>query len=169
MTPLIRSQVGKYKNSGLPYKALELEGKKLASHALDTYDPNKGTQINTHVTNYLQKLSRFTNTYQNVGHIPEPRALMLGRYETIFSNLEEEKGREPTIQELADAMHVPPAEITRLQSERRADLHMELPAADLEDGGFTYYIMPDEEDPQLRGAVEFVWFDSDPINKKIME
>jgi len=94
---------------------------------------------------------------------------MLGRYETIFSNLEEEKGREPTIQELADAMQVPPAEITRLQSERRADLHMELPAADLEDGGFTYYIMPDEEDPQLREAVEFVWFDNDPINKKIME
>lgn len=47
LTPLIRSQTNKYKNSGLPYPALELEGRKLAASALDTYDPKQGAQLNT--------------------------------------------------------------------------------------------------------------------------
>lgn len=169
LTPLIRSQASKFKNSGLPYSAIELEGKRLASQAIDTFDPKMGVQLNTHVTNYLKKLSRFTTTYQNVGHIPEPRALMLGKYETMFANLAAEKGREPTLTELADAMQVPPIEIDRLQSERRADLHMELASADPEEGGFSYYVAPNSEDPKLREALEFVYFDSDPINKKILE
>lgn len=169
LTPLIRSQVGKYTNSGLPYQALELEGKRLTSEAIETYDPSYDTQLNTHVTNYLRKLSRFTNQYQNVGHIPEPRALMLGRYQVVFSNLEEEKGREPTVAELADALQVPQVEIERLQSEQRNDLSIELPGADDEAGGFYTYVMPDIEDPMAREAVEFVYFDAEPVDKKILE
>lgn len=169
MTPLIRSQVKKYTNSGLPYEALELEGKRLASEAIEGYDPSFGVQLNTYATNHLRKLSRFTNQYQNVGQIPEPRALMLGKYETIYSNLESEKGREPTISELSDSMQVPQREIERLQSERRNDLHMELPASDSSEGGFSFYIMPDIEDPKVREAVEFVYFDAEPVSKKIME
>lgn len=169
LTPLIRSQVGKYKNSGLPYNALELEGKRLTAQAIDTYDESRGTQLNTHVTTYLQKLSRFTNTYQNVGHIPEPRALMLGKYETIFSNLHENKGREPNIMELSDAMQISPKEVERIQLERRNDLHMELPGADEDAGGFSYYVAPEVEDPILREALEFVYFDASPVDKKILE
>ena len=169
LTPLIRSQANKYKNSGIPYQALELEGKLLASDAIDNYDPSKGTQLNTYVTTHLRKLSRFTNQYQNVGHLPEPRALMVGKYNTIYSNLQEEKGREPTIEELSDSMQVPPAEIDRLQTELRSDLSMELPAADSDEGGFHTYILPDIEDPKTREAVQFVYFDSDPVDKKILE
>lgn len=169
LTPLIRSQVGKYQNSGLPYAALELEGKKLTSKAIDTYDPSRGTQLNTHVTTYLKKLSRFTNTYQNVGHIPEPRALMIGKYNTIFENLQAEKGREPTVAELSDAMHVSQAEIERLQLEQRGDLHMELASADSEEAGFSYYISPTTTDPRTKEALQFVYFDASPVDKKILE
>lgn len=169
LTPLIRGQVKKYTNSGLPYEALELEGKRLVGEAIEGYDPSFNVQLNTYATNHLRKLSRYTNQYQNVGQIPEPRALMIGKYETIFSNLESEKGREPTVAELSDAMQVSQREIERLQSERRNDLHMELPASDSSEGGFSYYIMPDIEDPKVREAVEFVYFDSSPVNKKIME
>jgi len=169
LTPLIRSQVGKYQNSGLPYDALELEGRRLTAMAIDTYDHNMGTQLNTHVINYLQKLSRFTTTYQNVGHIPEPRALMLGKYETLFSNLNEELGREPTVMELSERLEVSPREIERVQLERRADLHMELAKVDEDGGSFSYYIAPDTEDSIVKEAVQFVYFDADPINKKILE
>ena len=76
LKPLIRSQVNKYKTSGLPYDSLELEGINQASKAIETYDPSKA-QLNTHVVNRLKKLSRFTTQHQNVGYIPEPRALIL--------------------------------------------------------------------------------------------
>ncbi len=169
LTPLIRSQVGKYTNSGLPYQALELEGKRLTGEAIETYDPSFDTQLNTHVTNYLRKLSRFTNQYQNVGHIPEPRALMLGRYDVVFSNLQDEKGREPTVSELSDALQVPQAEIDRLQREQRNDLSIEAVGEADETGGFYSYVMPDIEDPMAREAVEFVYFDAEPVDKKILE
>lgn len=167
LTPLIRSQVNKYRNSNIPYASLELEGKKLTSKAIDDYDPDKGAQLNTYVTTHLQKLNRFVNSYTNVGSIPEPRALLIGRYQTIYSNLEDEKGREPTIAELADALQVSQAEISRLQDELRSDLHMELPSED--EGGFFAYIAPRTTDPRLEEAVDFVYFDSDATNKKILE
>jgi DNA-directed RNA polymerase sigma subunit (sigma70/sigma32) len=169
LTPLIRNYANKYKNSGLPYESLELEGKRLAGQAIDTYDPQRGTQLNTHVATYLQKLNRFTNDYQNVGHIPEPRAAIIGKYNVIFDNLKAEKGREPSIEELSDVMQVSQAEIVRLQSELRADLHMELPSSDEDGKGFSYYVMPNESNPQLREALEFVYFDAEPVDKKIME
>ena len=80
-----------------------MEAKRLVIQALDTYNPAL-SQLNTHIINYLKKLQRYVITYQNVAHIPEPRAIALGRYQTIYENLESEKGREPTVSELADAM-----------------------------------------------------------------
>lgn len=168
ITPIIRSQANKFKGAPIPMTAIELEGFRLASHAIDTYEPEKA-QLNTHVINNLKKLSRYVTNYQNVGHIPEPRALMIGKYQALHSNLTEDLGREPNVYELADAMQVAVPEIERLQLELRKDLSMELPAADPELGGFYSYVRPDEPDPRKKQIYEFVHFDSDPINKKIME
>ena len=168
LKPVVRSQVGRFRNSGIPISALELEGYRLTSHAIDTYDPDKA-QLNTHVINNLKKLSRFVTTYQNVGHIPEPRALLIGKYNAIRSNLQNDLGREPTVEELSDAMNISTTEIDRLQTELRKDLSMELPSADEDAGGFYMYVRPDETDPRLQQALEFVYFDADPIDKKILE
>ncbi len=167
LKPLIRGQSRKFHGSGLPNIALELEGVRLASEAIDTYNP-KLSQLNTHVTNRLKKLSRFVTNYQNIGHIPEPRALMIGKYQTIFDNLEAEKGREPTQSELADALHVSMAEVERLQSELRKDLSMTI-EEDSDAGGFYFYADNTQTDPKLLQALEFVYFDADPIDKKILE
>lgn len=170
LTPLITSQANKFINSGLPPLAIKLEGIRLSSGAIDTYDPSKA-QLNTHIINNLKKLSRFVTNYQNVGHIPEPRALMIGKYNTIYSNLNEDKGREPTAEELADSMQVPITEIERLQTELRKDLSLNLvdDENDSDDGtGFYQYISGDQN-PKQKEAIEFVYFDSDPVEKKILE
>ncbi|HNW88105.1 MAG TPA: sigma-70 domain-containing protein [Bacteroidales bacterium] len=168
ITPIIRSQANKFKAAPIPFVAIELEGYRLASHAIDTYEPDKA-QLNTHLINNLKKLSRFVTNYQNVGHIPEPRALMIGKYHTINSNLTESLGREPTIYEISDAMQVSPMEIERLQLELRKDLSMEMPSADPDAGGFYSYVRDDEPDPRKKQIYDFVYFDMDPVNKKIME
>lgn len=167
LNPIITSQVNKYAGSGLPPSALKLEAKRLTNKAIQSYDPNKA-QLNTHVINNLKKLSRFVMNYQNIGHIPEPRVLMIGKYNTIYDNLEADLGREPTIVELADAMQVNVTEIERLQIELRKDLSMTTPGED-DEGGFYFYAQPAITDPAKKQAVEFVYYDSDPINKKIIE
>ena len=168
LAPLIHGQVGKYAGVGLPRVSIEMEAKRLTIQALDSYDPKFGTQLNTHVTNYLKKIQRYVITYQNVAHIPEPRAIALGRYQTIYENLESEKGREPTVTELADAMHWSPLEIERLQVEQRKDLSMTMDTDDSE-GGFYYFQNPNAPTHDDIQAIQFVYFDSDPIDKKIME
>jgi len=167
LEPLIRKQVNKFYKSGIPEFAVRAEGYRLASGAINTYNPKKA-QLNTHVTNYLKKLSRFVTNYQNVGHIPEPRALIIGKYNTIYSNLEADKGREPTVTELSDAMLIPPAEIDRLQSELRADLSLTI-EEDEDDVGFYAFTREEETDPKLRQAIETVYFEADPVDKKILE
>jgi len=167
LEPLIRKSVNKFYKSGIPEFAVRAEGFRLASGAIDSYDPTKA-QLNTHVTNYLKKLSRFVTNYQNVGHIPEPRALIIGKYNTIYANLEADKGREPTVVELSDAMQVSPAEIERLQSELRADLSLTIEEDD-DDVGFYSFTRDEETDPKVRQAIETVYFEADPIDKKIME
>ncbi len=172
LTPLITSHVQKYNSSGLPVSAIKLEGQNLASQAIDTYDPNK-SQLNTHVYNNLQKLSRFVSTYQNVGHIPEPRVLMLGTYNTVSSNLEFELGRKPTVNEIADAMHINPIEVERLQTELRGDLSTGIKNTESDTiGGFYEYVAKQDYDPNVIDAAYALYLDyskTDPINKTILE
>lgn len=168
LAPLINGQVNKYVNSGLPKLSIELEGYRLAGNALDTYDPSK-SQLNTHVTNNLKKLSRFVTDYQNIGHIPEPRALLIGQYNAVKSNLTDEKGREPTTQELSDEMNLPINEIGRLQSELRKDLYMSNVAENEDDAGFYEFVNPAEQTSAYKEALEFVYYDSTPVEKRIIE
>ena len=167
LKPLINSQVNKYRGSGLPPISIELEGIDIASNAIDTYDPSR-SQLNTHVVNNLKKLSRFVTNYQNIGHIPESRVFLIGKYNAIFENLTADLGREPTVFEIADAMSIPPVEVERLQTELRKDLILEIPGED-DNKGFFMYARPEEEDPRFRQAREFVYFDADSIDKKILE
>ena len=66
-------------------------------------------------------------------------------------------------------MKISPSEIDRLQKEQRSDLHMTLPEADDGGGGFSYYIAPDDENPEAREALEFTYFDAEQTDKKILE
>ena len=169
LTPIVKQTTNKFKNSGLPEHALTLETKRIVSDAIETYDPTK-SQLNTHVMNYSKKLYRFVSNYQNIGKIPEPRALLIGRYNTIYENLESDKGREPTITELADAMQLHPIEIERLQTELRSDLSM----PDVGEGGeegesFFDLTQYDEDKFKSTQALQIVYYEAGPVDKKILE
>ena len=169
LKPLIYKQVHRFKGSGLPMTSLKLEGHRLADQAIDSYDADK-SQLNTHVTNYLKKMSRFVTNYQNVGHIPEPRALMIGKYQTAFDNLQAEKGREPTVEELSDNLQINNVEVERLQTELRKDLGLKVEEGDDEGiGGFYQFTDTTGTDPKLTQAIQFVYHDADKMDKKILE
>lgn len=169
LKPLIVQKANEFSSSGLPISAIEMEGHRLAAGAIDTYDPTK-SKLNTHIVNNLQKINRFVFNYQNAGYIPEKRILMINKYQTIKNNLIEEKGREPNIEELADAMQVSVKEIGRLQSELRADLMMSMDNnTDDELGGFYEFVDPSLQDPKVKEIIEFIYFDSDPTDKKILD
>jgi len=121
LNPIIELHVNKM-HGNLPKSALKAQMTKLTIDSLDRYDPEK-SQLNTFVYNNAgQKLHRYVYTYQNLGSIPEPRIIQIGTYKRIKSNMEQELGRPPTYDEIADEMKVPPKQLKLLDKELRQDL-----------------------------------------------
>lgn len=114
---LIYFFANKYKTGSIPYKLIVLRGKALLVKAADTYNPTKGAKFNTHLTNYLKKLYRFTNDNANIAKIPEQRVRKISNYRMAYATLEERLGRPPTEIELADELSWPVKEVHRLVEE----------------------------------------------------
>lgn len=100
LMPLIHTEV-KRASGTLPTQALTSEAKKWAIHAINTYDPSKGTQLSTHVTNYLQKVRRMNYRYQNAARLSENNQLIFHKYNNAQQSLQERLSREPSEEELA--------------------------------------------------------------------
>ena len=98
----VKSNVNIYKAANVPTDLIEMEAKRLTIEALKSYDPTKGTAVNSHVNNELKRLYRFVVEHQNIGRVQENRA---GNNIKVFnesrSALFEELGRDPTAQEVA--------------------------------------------------------------------
>lgn len=100
LMPLIHTEV-KRASGTLPPQALTSEATKWAIHAINNYDPTKGTQLSTHVTNYLQKVRRMNYRYQNAARLSENNQLIYHKYNNAQQGLTERLSRDPTEEELA--------------------------------------------------------------------
>lgn len=103
LSPLMHTEV-KRASGTLPTPALMAEAKKWTIHAINTYDPAKGTQLSTHVTNYLQKVRRLNYRLQNAARLSENNQLIFHKYNNALQGLNERLNREPTEAELAEEL-----------------------------------------------------------------
>lgn len=159
LNPLIQNQVNKYSTTPLPRTALEAEARRLAIRAFQDYDPQKAG-LSTHVTNHLKHLQRYVIDYQNVGRIPENRAIAISRFTNLKSHLEEELGRSPSIAELADELQWSPAEIERMQKELRNDLSVTTASED------SFFDHDFNKTDKVKELVEFVYWDPTTTNEE---
>jgi RNA polymerase primary sigma factor len=162
LDPLLQKQVNKYVGSGLPREALETEAKRLTFQSLDNYDPSKAA-LNTHAVNHLKHLQRFVINYQNVGRIPENRALQITRFQSVKRNLIEDLGREPTTVELADTLKWNIREVERMENELRSDLSL---VSGKDENYFEDTLFNTDESEE---ALEFVYYDEDNQGKLLIE
>ena len=167
MRPVYQKEANKFKAAPIPNSAIESQAKILTLKAFETYDPLK-SQLNTHVTNHLKHLQRYVLEYQNIGKIPEHRGLAIGKYQTVFDNLKEDLGREPTDMELADNLGWSTMEIGRMQSELRKDLMMNT-LGDEEDLTDFFDFSFNNDSGVDKEALQYVYFDADYQGKKILE
>lgn len=90
--------------------------------ALRTFTPGGGAALQTHVYNAVhQKAKRLNYMFQNLGHIPEPRAMQVGLYQTEYQNMRDQLGREPSAAELADRLSWNIKEVSSIQKEIRKE------------------------------------------------
>lgn len=119
--PLINSEANKwaYRQRDIPPAAIKAEFTNQFVRAMDTYDPNFGAKLNTHVTHQLRRAHRFVTTYQNPGRIPETRVYRIRELQDAESYLDEIHGRPPTQHELSDYLKWSPRQVDTLQTEVR--------------------------------------------------
>lgn len=126
MKPLLDTAATKASyGSNLPKSAHQIWAAQSFMDALKTYDPARGVALQTHVYNAVhQKAKRLNYLYQNLGQVPEPRAMQVGLFNTEKANLTHELGREPSAAELADRTGLGLKDIERLQKEIQKDLSL---------------------------------------------
>lgn len=155
LQPLIQSEVNKW-GQAVPPMALASKARLLAVDALESYNPNMGATIGTHVASRLRKLSRSVYPYMNVARIPENQQLYYHTYNVAKTTLSDQLGRDPNIDEMADHLGWTPKRVATFQ---RAFDRREL----VESEGATYDIAEDD------GIVDFYHFGLSPTDKPLFE
>jgi DNA-directed RNA polymerase specialized sigma subunit len=117
LTPLAMSVTLKWSGSGLPTSVIESEVKNLMVDSLYDFDPDRNIQLNTFLINRLKKVSRMVYKYQNVGTIPEQRAIKIDTFKKIRTFLTDKLNRAPTNEELASELKWAPKEVDRMERE----------------------------------------------------
>jgi DNA-directed RNA polymerase specialized sigma subunit len=123
--PVISQQVRKYADRGkypIPTSAIQHEMDKQFVRAVKTYNPSRGTQLNTWVNRNLLKAGRFIKNYQNIGHIPEGQISLIPNYDRARAELLDQFGHEPDTKSIAVRMGQPLRKVKQLEKERRDDL-----------------------------------------------
>lgn len=162
--PLVQREVNKWSGT-LARPLLETEGRRLAVEAFQSYNPNMGAALGTHVANSLLKMSRLSYAHQNVARLPENKMLAFHTYNVAHAQLSDELGRTPTVDELADNLgwSVPHLTDFRKQISRR-----EL----LESGGTSTgegNAGPMFDTEETDHTVHFIHHDLPPVQKSIFE
>jgi DNA-directed RNA polymerase specialized sigma subunit len=123
LKPVINQQANIYANlRDIPPAAIRAEFTNHAVNALQTYDPNRGAKLATHIRHQLKRAKRFVTTYQNPGRIPENRIYRISEFQNAEQRLDEKLGRAPTQLELADNLKWSPRQVDFLQKEVRKAL-----------------------------------------------
>lgn len=123
-SPFINQKVNEYSRNAamLSPEAVKAEVQKQVIKAFETYDPNRGAQLLTHVYQRVPKALRFVVTNQNVAHIPERPAYAIGKVNRGQAELQETLGRDPTHEELAGHLGMSVKALKRVQSAQIKDV-----------------------------------------------
>lgn len=105
-----------YANMGLPLLDLISEGNIGLVKAVERFNPNKGAKLSTYAAWWIkQAVKRALSNQGRTIRIPVHMNDKISRMRRVESQLQEEFGREPTDEELAEELSVPQAKIVRMR------------------------------------------------------
>lgn len=160
LDPVIQSQVNKWAGP-VPRSVLENEAMVLTVKALDSYNPNLGVALATHVVNHLAPISRTVYTYQNAARLPENLTLKIRSFNDAKERLTVTQGFTPTVDQLHQELGWSVNEINRIENSLRNDLVESVGGLD---DKFFSNVADDEED-----MLEAIYFDLLPEEKRLFE
>lgn len=158
MMPVISNEVRK-SDRVVSRLVLEAQAKQLAVGAFRSYDPNRVPPVllSTHLVNALQKLSRTRYEHQSTLSVPEQHRITFNKIQMVHAQMEDELGRRPNVDELADRLSLPPAHIKKvIGNVARKEF--------LESGEGPAFQRQSDDD-----VIHLAYADMTPLQKKIFE
>jgi len=152
LDPAITAEVQNYAG---PKPLLRGKAKALAIKAVRTYDPTRGAQLRSWVVTQMRPLSRYTQQLRPV-HAPEVAIRQAAEVNRVSTEMSDELGYDPSLEELADRTGI---SIKRIQRIR----HQVKPA--ISESAFTptaegQSTLPGTTEPDLLGPAEDAVYES---------
>jgi RNA polymerase primary sigma factor len=118
----------KYQGHGLPLADLINEGNLGLLHAARKFDPARGTRFITYAVWWIrQAIMHALAANSGAVRLPVKQAEILAKLRQEFEAIQRAKGTDPTLDELAQALEMSPADVADLLRAYRAPVSLDAP------------------------------------------
>jgi len=144
---LVISVAKKYMGRGVPFLDLIQEGNIGLIRATKKFDYRRGHKFSTYATWWIrQAVTRAIADQGRTIRVPVHMGDQINKLLRVQHQLTQRLGREPTVDELANALEVPPKKVENMIQVARRPLSLETPTDDEEDSVLGDFI-EDEDSP----------------------
>ena len=145
---LVISVAKKYMGRGVPFLDLIQEGNIGLMRATKKFDYRRGNKFSTYATWWIrQAVTRAIADQGRTIRVPVHMGDQINRLFRVQHQLTQRLGREPTVEEMAEALEVPPQKVENIIQVARRPLSLETPTGDEEDSVLGDFIEDDEIAP----------------------
>ena len=159
----INRKVHQFRSAPVPDSAVRGHAHQMTLKALNSYKPGSGASLRTWVNWNLKKVRGFVVTHQNMGRIPEQRAMRIGDFKKTKEELTDRLGHVPDALTLSEALGPKWSlnEVTRMESELRPDL--------IASKSLTADTLDGLSDPRERNVLKYLYQDLSMDERLVFE